>query len=266
MPPKGRKTRHSSVPASSPPYQLPDSNQLYTNRDILSAVRMELQIAPDSDIRSVPKKIVPIIRRKWEEVNPCLKLIQSESVINKIVKLEETANQIKMKKISAKKRDFFMDNMDKLFDILVCKCPFVECVPSSCGPIPCAVPHNKCDCERHLKIPNIELVFIKDQRNKIGLNGGTMIMKGVDFKIAEQQENTKKKKEGVAKQNADNLKDVDINRNNRADNQSEKLLDTPEYPAVEEIDDKNDEDYITESVKKVITTTDIRVFVAECVR
>ena len=62
------------------------------------------------------------------------------------------------------------------------------------------------------------------------------------------------------------MKDVDINSNNRADNQSDKLLDTPEYPAVEEIDDKNDEDYKTESVKKVITTTDIRVFVAECVR
>ena len=106
MPPKGRKTRHSSGPASSPPCQLPDSNQLYTNRDIISAVRMEIQIAPESEIRNVAKKIEPIIRRKWEEVNPCLKLIQSESVINKIVKLEETANQIKMKKNQCKEEGF----------------------------------------------------------------------------------------------------------------------------------------------------------------
>ena len=261
MPPKSRKTRHSSGPAASSPCELPDSKQLYTNKDILSAVRMEQQIGPESDIRSIAKKIEPTIRRKWEEVNPRLKLIQPDSVINKIVKIEETSNLIKVKKLSAKKRDFFLDNIEKLFDILICKCPFVECDSSTCASIPCNVPHLNCVCEVHLKIPKIELAFIKDQRNKTGLNGGKMVMGGVDLVIAQQQEATKKKKEGEVKQKTNYLKETENSRSKRAQYQKEDLI-------IEDIDDKVDEDFVTkeESVKKDITTTDIRVFVAECVR
>ena len=151
MPPKGRKTRNSSGPASCPPFELPDSNQLYTIQDILSALRMEQSISPDSDIRDIARKLEPMIRRKWEEVNPCLSLIQADSMIQKIVRIDETANLIKDKKVTAKKRNFFMDSLEKLFDILVCRCPFVDCDPDKCDPIPCDIPHISCDCLRNLK-------------------------------------------------------------------------------------------------------------------
>ena len=101
MPPKSRKTRHSSGPASSPPCELPDSNQLYTTQDILSALRMEQSISPESDIRHIAKKLEPLIRRKWQEVNPCLPLVQPESVIKRIIRVDETAKQIKDKKINS---------------------------------------------------------------------------------------------------------------------------------------------------------------------
>ena len=268
MPPKSRKTRHSSGPASSPPCDLPDSNQLYTNQDILSALRMEQSISPKSDIRVVAKKLEPLIRRKWQEVNPCLPLIQPESVIKKIIKIDETANQIKHKQITAKKRNNFMDSIDKLFDILVCRCPFVDCNPEECDSIPCDIPHMNCDCLRVNRIPVIELPFIKDQRNKSGLNGGKMVMKGVDLKTAQQQENTMKKKEGVVKQQVNQLVEEDHNRNRRGRHQAEPVAEAAEFPGqvTVEDDDHEDEDFYVEREKKDTTTTDIKIFVAECVR
>ena len=65
-----------------------------------------------------------------------------------------------------------METMDKLFDILICRCPFVDCNQEKCDIIPFDTPHINCDCLRVYKIPVIELPFIKDQRSKCGLNGG----------------------------------------------------------------------------------------------
>ena len=50
---------------------------------------------------------------------------------------------------------------------------------------------------RNVKIPVIELSFIKDQRAKVGLNGGRMIMNGNDKVVAKQQESTKRKSDKV---------------------------------------------------------------------
>ena len=269
MPPKGRTTRHSSGPASCPPCELPDANQLYTNQDILSAIRMEQSTHPESDIRHIAMKLEPLIRRKWEEVNPCLPLNQPESVKQKIIRIDDTANLIKVKKITAKKRDFFMDSLGQLFDILVCRCPFVDCDPAECNPFPCDIPHINCDCLRKFKIPEIELPFIKDQRNKVGLNGGKMIMKGVDIEIAQQQENTKKKKEGVAKQKANSLimGGEDMNRNRRGRHQADpgEEHDQPGDVLIEN-EDHADEDYDVDTEENNNTTTDIKIFVSECIR
>ena len=106
---KNRNTRKSSGPASFPPCFLPETNQLYTNQDILSAVRMEQSINSELDIRAIAKKLEPLVINKWKEVNPILRLIKPESVIQKIEKLNETARQIKLNKISTKKTAIFHD-------------------------------------------------------------------------------------------------------------------------------------------------------------
>ena len=164
-----------------------------------------------------------------------------------------------------------MDSLVKLFDILVCRCPFVDCDPAKCDPIPCDIPHISCYCLRNLKIPVIELAFIKDQRNKHGLNGGKMVMKGVDFETAQQQENTRKKKEGVSQQIANSLSlgGEDINHNRRVRHQADPVEehDQPGIGSTEN-EDHDDEDYNVETDEKESTTTtiDIKIFVAECVR
>lgn len=229
---------------------------------------MEQSLSAEFDIRHAAKKLEPLIRRKWQEVYPALPLIQPESVINKIIKIDQTANQIKHKQITTKKRNNFLDNIDKLFDILFCRCPFVDCSPEECDSVSCDIPHMKCDCLRVNKIPVIELAFIKDQRNKSGLNGGKMVMKGVDLKTAQQQENTMKKKEGVAKQLTNHVVEVNNNRGRRGRHQDEPVVEAgDECPGQNTaVDDDPDQDFIVEREKKDTTTTDIKIFVAEFVR
>ena len=65
--------------------------------------------------------------------------------------------------------------MDKLFDILICKCKFSECMVC---PKDCTSAHIECVCARKFKIPKQDLFFIKDQREKVGHNGGKMIIYG----------------------------------------------------------------------------------------
>ena len=209
MPAKLRKTRHSSGPSLCSPFELPDSKQLYTKKCILSAIKMEQKKNPSAEIIDIAKKIEPIVGLKWKEVNPCLSVITPDSVIKKIVRIYETDHKMNIKQITAKKKKFFMDNLDKLFDILSCKCPFVECDPTECGSVPCDIPHIHCDCLRHLKIPVIELAFIKDQRDKVGLNGGKMVMGGVDKVTAQQQENTKKKKDSKVEKTEEHAEEIE---------------------------------------------------------
>ena len=92
MAPKTRETRHSSGEAFCPPSALPEVNQLYTNKDILAAILMELDQNPEAEIRGIVKRIEPLVRYKLLEVNPRLALIQADSMVNKMVKLHDTAN------------------------------------------------------------------------------------------------------------------------------------------------------------------------------
>ena len=260
MAPKKRKTRQSNQVAFCAPAELPVTNQLYTNKDILASVLMDLEQNPEVEVRDSAKKIEPVVRNKWLEVNPLLVLFQTKSIINKIVKLHDTAKQINRKNITSKKKDNFMGNIDKLFDILLCQCPILSCEQQVCDP-PCDIPHIQCLCSRDSKIPVIELAFIQDQRNKVGSHGGKMVMGAVDKVVAKQQEANRKKKASALLQTKKYNEEMESNNTARY---------APEV--LEEIandQDENEEDFsapLSGQKEKEITTTDLRFYVAECVR
>ena len=84
------------------------------------------------------------------------------------------------------RKETFLKKLDKLFDIIVCKCEITTCEEKGC-PSDCKkFAHIDCDCLRPQKIPPIELSFVKDQRLKV--DKGQLRIGGVDAKETERLE------------------------------------------------------------------------------
>ena len=125
---------------------------------------------------------------KWVETNPLLVLIKDESITKKMLKSYETASLININRAKVKARKLFMDKLDHLFDILVSQCPIKLCESSDCNTAHCeGGAHVTCSCLRQFKIPTMELMFILDQREKVGLKGGEMQIGGADRVEATRQ-------------------------------------------------------------------------------
>ena len=180
----GPKKITRSVCIFGAPCELTDSGQLYTNKDILAAMQMEINKSPATSSRYAAKVLEPFISKKWNEVNPLLPLISTDSIVLKIDRLYKTCKTIEDKHCSVYKKKIFLSKMDKLFDILICKCKFIEC--SGC-PKDCTSAHIDCFCARKFKIPKKDLSFIKDQREKVGHNSGKMIIYGSKKVVAQEQ-------------------------------------------------------------------------------
>ena len=170
MAPK-RKTRTSCNNCFGPSAELPDDGNLFTLRDILAACEKEHERSPTSSNTEIADRIIPKIIAKWKQGNPELVLIGDKSIEIKIVRAISTANDIRLKKLSKKQSDIFLGKLDKLFDLLVCKCPIEDCPGDTCKLKSCPGLHADCSCSREDKIPPIELAFVRDQRKKIGRIG-----------------------------------------------------------------------------------------------
>ena len=70
-----------------------------------------------------------------------------------------------------KQRASFGEELDKLFNILVCDCHFICCAEAKCLDEACTSVHIDCNCPRDSKVPKLELPYLKDQREKVGKKG-----------------------------------------------------------------------------------------------
>ena len=196
MGPKKAKTRHSfdSLSCFGPPVALPDVGSLFTVRDVLAAVEMLKISNPEESNWWMCCQITPTIRAKWAETNPMLVLIKDESISKKMLKSYDTAHAINRKKAKSKAKEIFMEKLDHLFDILVCQCPINLCEKPDCNTAHCnGGAHISCSCLRQFKIPPMELRYILDQREKVGLRGGEMQIGKPDRVEAARQEKNKAK-------------------------------------------------------------------------
>ena len=184
MGPKKSKTRHSSGTCFGPACALPDIGSLYTARDVLAAMELEKSVHPDKTIRVCAQQVAQSVKLKWAQLNPQIVLIQDYSLVLKIQKCYEKASKINKNKVTSKFKNLFIEKLDKLFDILVCQCPIHMCSKTDCHPSHCqGGAHITCSCLRHLKIPSMELQYVRDQREKVGLRGGGMHMGGGADKV-----------------------------------------------------------------------------------
>ena len=156
---------------------------------------MEHIVHPHHSTRWLCEQGASRVQAKWAENNPQLVLIQDFSIASKIQRLYEKATQVSINKVTAKSKKAFYTNLDHLFDILVCQCPIDTCSLSDCLPAHCLVgAHIRCSCLKEFKISSMELPFIKDQREKIGLKGWAMQMAGADKVEAMRVEKLLKRK------------------------------------------------------------------------
>ncbi|XP_065663964.1 uncharacterized protein LOC136085927 [Hydra vulgaris] len=94
----------------------------------------------------------------------CLK----HNLVTRLIDAWNKASLISQNKASKVIKQKFNFIIDKLFDLVACNCKIVLCSEQCCPPDCKFGAHITCICPRERKIPIIELVYIKAQREKIG--------------------------------------------------------------------------------------------------
>jgi hypothetical protein len=157
-------------------------SELPTLRDVLR-YGLLLREQSGENVRNYPaatlaKDIYPTVLEKWELANSCFVVPILNSRVTVLKKIEENwekAKNISLGRGKLEVKEAFIAILDKLFDILNCKCEIKLCSEFE-GPCPGGADckyevHISCSCSKDMKIPVKELVFINSQRKKVGSVG-----------------------------------------------------------------------------------------------
>ena len=274
-----RKTRQKSGDLGAPS-ELPDVGALPTNKEIIASIEDDLDKKDTTGGQpkhrtQLEKSSYDVVKKalikKHHDVNPNLPLLQDRVLDLKIERLHQQSKKAKRNYLKPKEAKAFEDNLHRLFDIIACKCEIVKCGEGqSCRSKDCTGFHVICNCPPEKKIPETEVRFIKDQREKIGLLGGKLTLTGKDVKGARLDKENEKKEERKAlkeKKRAEDAAKVEENiKKKKAANKMVTTLDE----ATEDFEnlDVLDEDFEYSEKKKHTDRTMIKMdlFAAEAVR
>ena len=192
----------SIVKYLGPSAELPVAD-LPTLRDVLKQCQLlrERRVGPNSkyELPNMASNVLPLILSVWNRANANLvKLpirVTDKSLTNRIQAKWTLLSKIAAKKgkVTPKERQTFESSLDKLFNILVCSCSFVNCVEAKCQDENCPSVHLNCSCPRESKIPKLDLAFMKDQQEKTGTKGRFQMAQGDSAETARQLKATKRK-------------------------------------------------------------------------
>ena len=159
MGPKKRKTRLSSVSCYGPASPLQDAGSLYTLRDILAAVEFEKNMGT-SQTQNAVRVVEETVRRKFIQANPRIPLISESSAQKKIERAVESARLESQKRLSLKRKNFLLNSLDKIFDLVTCRCSIIDCLLENHG---CSGAHIVCGCPGKAKVPDMEAAWLRDE-------------------------------------------------------------------------------------------------------
>ena len=124
----------------------------------------------------------------YKKANSNLVLVSEKTVKNKIDSAIKEYKEL-LRSGAAKtspKVAKFGEKCGKVFDVISCKCKILDCSEAKCdGCDPGA--HVNCKCSEDKKIPELELVFVRDQRRRVG-NKGHMQMGSLDKKVTSEMQ------------------------------------------------------------------------------
>ena len=153
-------------------------SELPTLRDIL---RFGILLKEQHDgspigfqVKEIAKHMVPAILAQWTKANALFKppvIVSAKTISDKVIDSWNLASEISWKRVKKDKEEKFNQKLDKLFDILTCKCVIVSCLENGCLPGCTQEAHITCTCPKDMKIPVKDIAFIKGQREKVGSKG-----------------------------------------------------------------------------------------------
>lgn len=167
--------------------------ELPTVRDLMR-YGLYLRQVSDEDRRNYTNDeiivdIMNALLSQWCKANPRF----TEPVVNsqkriktKLKGIWELATKVSLGRAKIQERENFMKKLDRLMDILTCKCKISSCCGAECCNNCIGDVHISCTCRREFKIPVIELAFIKSQREKVGSIGHHQ-MGSVDYPESKRQ-------------------------------------------------------------------------------
>jgi len=132
---------------------------------------------------------------QWSKASPkfCEPVMNSHVRIrSKLKAVWEQATKVSSGRAKLDEKQRFMDKLDRMLDILTCKCDIKNCANAGCKSACASGVHVACKCSREKKIPMIELAFVKGQREKADGVGSHQIG-AIDHTETRKQELQKEK-------------------------------------------------------------------------
>ena len=200
--PNKKKTRHGSGEAAKavggaaglPQTELPLLKEIFAR--ILQIKDTALQISNKDLIDQMYGEIIGI---HWK-VNSNLTLISEKRGKEKLMILYKKQKNLIRSGAPARHQRMieFQSKLDRIFDLLACKCEIKSCENVSCeGCVNGA--HISCSCKKDQKIPVKELSFVLDHRDRVG-EKGKLKLGSLDIDEMERMDKnllTKSKSSGV---------------------------------------------------------------------
>ena len=118
--------------------------------------------------------MLPNVLGQWLKANALFVypvIIHEKTIFKKLKYLWKSAVDFSNGRGKKAEKERFSLKLDKLVDILLCKCKLILCSEYKCDSGCMEKIHIKCKCKREEKIPIVELQFIYSQRTKIGSFG-----------------------------------------------------------------------------------------------
>ena len=193
---------------------------------------IELEKGKTTKIKEIIEEVVTRIFKQWQLANVLFKPPVTQTPWTVHQKIQNMWNKISdivwhRTRVSLKQRDELETKLDKLLDIVICKCPISIC-SKPCSK-DCLGGHTVCICPRYNKVPEVDLAWVHAQRQKVQ-EKSSMAIVGID----KVETNKKVKTEERKLKDAERLErkrrfvpDLDNNR-----------IDVKELDEDEEIDEK----------------------------
>ena len=185
-----RSTRQATSKNLVRAEDLPTSD-LPTLRDVLAKMLLERQKIIEAkkiknvEVKVLADKVIPEIKLVYRKVNSNLVINSDRTILGKLTNEYKHMKEIER---SGKKKEQFEVKLGKLFDIVNCKCQILLCGDSGDCEGCEAGAHIICGCDDDQKIPEVEIMYVLDQRSRIAGSKGKFQMGGKDKKEIERME------------------------------------------------------------------------------